>query len=45
MKYNMGNMLHHFIQKFEYLASNYGIITAIKIKLCKKAVEKRSGRC
>ena len=46
MKYNMGDMLHHFMKKeIAYLASNYGIITGIKIKLCKKAVEKRSGRC
>ena len=27
--------LHHFMQKFIFLASNYGIITGIKIKLCK----------
>ena len=27
--------LHHFMQKIIFFASNYGIITDIKIKLCK----------
>ena len=27
--------LHHFMQKNQIVASNYGVITDIKIKLCK----------
>ena len=36
----MRGKLHHFMKHFEYFASNYGIITGIKIKLCKKSCRK-----
>ena len=40
----MGDKFHHFI-KIRYFASNYGILTGIKIKLCKKSCRKeKSGR-
>ena len=32
--------LHHFMKKSKQFASNYGIITGIKIKLCKKSCKK-----
>ena len=38
LKYIIGDKLHHFMRKkVKYFASNYGIITALKIKLCKKS--------
>ena len=36
----LGDKLHLFIKIFKYFASNYGIITGIKIKLCKKSCRK-----
>ena len=37
LKYIMGDKLHLFMKNIQikYFASNYGIITGIKIKLCK----------
>ena len=43
VKYIMGDMLHHFMKKSKYFASNYGKITGIKIKLCKKSCRKGKG--
>ena len=37
----MGDKFHHFMKKkIKYFASNYGILTGIKIKLCKKSCRK-----
>ena len=36
--------LHHFMKKSKRFAPTYGIITVIKLELCSKAVEKKSGR-
>ena len=40
-KYIMGEELHHFMKK-KYFASDEGIITGIKIKLCKKSCRKEN---
>ena len=45
LKYIMVDKLHHFMKKIRYFASNYGILTGIKIKLCTKSFrKKKSGR-
>ena len=31
LKYIMGDKLHHFMKKIRYFASNYGLLTGIKI--------------
>ena len=40
LKYFECDKLHHFMKKSKHFASNYGIITGIKIKLCKKSCKK-----
>ena len=44
LKYIMGDKLNHFIKKIRYFASNYGKLTSIKIKLCKKNCGKEKSR-
>ena len=41
LKYIMRDKTNHFLEKkIKYFASNYGIITSIIIKLCKKSCRK-----
>ena len=40
LKCIMCDKKHHFMIKIKYFASNYGIITGIIIKLCKKSCRK-----
>ena len=36
----MYDNLHHFMKKISNFATNYGLVTGIKIKLCKKSCRK-----
>ena len=40
LKYIICDKTHHFMKKIIYFASNYGKITGIIIKLCKKSCRK-----
>ena len=41
LKYIMCDKTHHFMGKNKYFTSDYGIITGIIIKLCKKSCRKK----